>query len=74
VFVAIVVRMQIHWEQAELLEPKTLGDSERNRECEQVENVLGCSTHNQPSELWRAKQSDDGAYVGVEEDVWDASY
>jgi hypothetical protein len=61
--------LQIHREQAKLLESKTLGDCERNRGCEQTENMLGCSTHDQPSELWGTKQSDDRANTGAQEDV-----
>lgn len=57
--------MQVHREQAEALEPKTLGAGEGDRECEQDEDMPVRPTHYEPSKLWGKEHSQIRTCVGT---------
>lgn len=50
------------------MEHKTLSDSEGDWECGQDENDAMCSTHHEPSKLWRKECSKIRTCVWIEED------
>lgn len=69
-----VACMQIHREQAKVLEPKTHSVIQGNWECGQDEDGCMCFSHHEPSKLWGKEQSKIRTCVWIEEDFWELGY